>query len=150
MFSLRLGEKQKMKQKLPLLIFLLLLLAALPAAAAEAEPAAAETVTCRDHGTKYNCAPLPAWSVGEKGTCRPEMRGRCGKRRGDWYGASQPVATAAAARSLLQNYFAGEGYTVSEVSEKRWGFRADVIDSNGKVIDHVMIDKRTGRIRSLN
>lgn len=41
-------------------------------------------------------------------------------------------------------------YAVSEIMEKKWGFRANILDKNGSVIDRVMIDKRTGRIRSLN
>ena len=78
------------------------------------------------------------------------MRGRCGKRRGDWYGASQPVVSAVEARALLQNYFTGQEYSVSGVTEKKWGFRAEIFDKDGKMIDRVMIDKRSGRIRSLD
>ena len=77
------------------------------------------------------------------------MRGRCGKRRGDWYGASQPVTSAAEAERLLGNFFAGQEYSVSAVTEKKWGFTADIRDKDKKVIDQVMIDKRSGRIRSL-
>jgi len=101
------------------------------------------------NSNKMDCDAGPAWCRSEGTTCRPEMRGRCGKRRGDWYGARQPVATATEARGLLLDYFAGQGYTVSEVTEKRWGFRADVLDKDGNVIDRVMIDRRSGRIRSL-
>jgi hypothetical protein len=78
------------------------------------------------------------------------MRGRCGKRRGDWYGARQPVANAAEAQKLLVNYFSDQGYAVSEMTEQIWGFRALIVDKNGKAVDVVMIDKRSGRIRSLN
>lgn len=138
-----------MKQILPLLLFLLIL-TELPVAAAQTEHSSAETGTDQNHDEKHEFASPPLICNGEKGTCTPEMRGRCGKRRGDWYGARQPVATATDARVLLQNYYAGQGYTVSEVSEKKWGFRATVFDSNGMVIDRVMIDKRSGRIRSLN
>lgn len=89
------------------------------------------------------------WCKSGGATCKPDMRGRCGKRRGDWYGARQPVADVSEARELLQNYFSGQGYTISGVIEKRWGFRAGIIDKDGNVIDRVMIDKRSGRIRSL-
>lgn len=134
-----------MKLVLPLLLGLLFLTA--PAVIA------AQTEIGAGHGRmqrgKMDCETGPAWCKNEDGTCRTEMRGRCGKRRGDWYGASQPVATAGEARRLLLNYFAGQGYTVSEPVEKKWGFKAEIIDTSGKIIDRVMIDKRTGRIRSL-
>ncbi len=138
-----------MKQYLPLLLCLLLF-AAGPAAAAQAGEQAGEAKNFRPHGGKMDCDTGPAWCKSEEGSCNPEMRGRCGKRRGDWYGARQPVADATEARRLLLNYYTGLEYTVSEVVEKKWGFRAEIIDKNGKVVDRVMIDKRSGRIRSLD
>lgn len=137
-----------MKLLLPLL--LCMLLAAGSAVASPSELQAGEDKNCRMHNGKAGCEPGPGWCKSGEGACSPEMRGRCGKRRGDWYGASQPVSTAAEARGLLQSYFAGQEYTVSEVSEKRWGFRAEIRDRNGKVVDRVMIDKRSGRIRSID
>jgi hypothetical protein len=137
-----------MKLLLPLLLCMLLLSAG-SVVASPAEVQTGEDKNCRMHNGKTDCEPGPAWCKSGEGACRPEMRGRCGKRRGDWYGASQPVATAAEARGLLQSYFAGQEYTVSEVSEKKWGFRAEIRDRNGKVVDRVMIDKRSGRIRSI-
>lgn len=108
-----------------------------------------EAEICQAHGGKMDRGDGPAWCNSGGETCRPEMRGRCGKRRGDWYGARQPVADAAEARRLLLNYFAGQNYSVSEVIEKKWGFKAKIHDKNGTVVDRVLIDKRTGRIRSL-
>jgi hypothetical protein len=95
-------------------------------------------------------ATAPAWCKSREGLCDPEMRGRCGKQRGDWYGASQPVANVEEARELLQSFFTGKEYHVSEITEKKWGFKADILDKNGTVVDRVMIDKRSGRIRSLD
>lgn len=104
----------------------------------------------KSHGEGSDCGSGPAWCKKEGATCSPEMHGRCGKRRGDWYGASQPVANAATAHAYLLNYFSGQGYTVSDVTENKWGYRAEVIDQSGTIIDRVMIDKRSGRIRSIN
>jgi len=140
-----------------LLPFLLCLLAAVarPAAAAPAAPAAPAEVhadtakNCRTHDRKMDCESGPDWCKKGDGSCSPEMRGRCGKRRGDWYGARQPVHTSQEARGLLQNYFTGQAYAVSGVTENRWGFTAEIVDKSGKVIDKVMIDKRSGRIRSI-
>ena len=111
----------------------------------------AETGIGRNAVIGKNCdASGPEWCKMGEGSCSPEMRGRCGKRRGDWYGARQPVATAAEAQKLLSDYYNGHGNTVSEMSEQKWGFRAVIVDKDGKTIDLVMIDKRSGRIRSLN
>ena len=137
-----------MKHFLPLVLGLLWL-ASQPLAAAQAAGGISEAENCRKHDMKSDCDGGPARCNNGEGTCSPEMRGRCGKRRGDWYGASQPVASATEARGLLSNYFTGQGYSVSDITEKKWGFRAEILDKDGKVIDRVMIDKRSGRIRSL-
>jgi hypothetical protein len=137
-----------MKLLLPL-ILCMLLLEAVPVLALQATENAGKAKICRLSSNKMDCAAGDAWCKSEEATCRPEMRGRCGKRQGDWYGARQPVADVSEARGLLQNYFSGRGYTVSGITEKRWGFRAEILDKDGKVVDRVMIDKRSGRIRSL-
>ena len=133
-----------MRHYLPLLL-VVLLLAAETVAAAQAESGA----NCRKQDGKMDCDAGPVWCTSDNVTCSPEMRGRCGKRRGDWYGARQPVADAAEARGLLLSYFSGKEYAVSGVVEKKWGFRADILDKEGRVVDRVMIDRRSGRIRSL-
>ena len=109
-----------------------------------------EGKNCQTHVGKADCNEEPSWCKNREGSCSPEMRGKCGKRRGDWYGASQPVATALEARTLLLSHFTGQEFSVSGVIEKKWGFRAEILDKDGKIIDRVMIDKRSGRIRSLD
>ena len=104
---------------------------------------------CRTHAGKADCTEGSSWCKSREGSCSPEMRGKCGKRRGDWYGARQPVTSAAEAGRLLSNYFAGQEYSVAGVTEKKWGFKAIILDKDRKVVDQVMIDKRSGRIRSL-
>jgi hypothetical protein len=141
-----------MKMKCLLALLLLLLLISAPQVSSARAVAAADAAKpCRVHDGKSDCTQDPSWCKSREGSCSPEMRGRCGKRRGDWYGARQPVSSAAEARKLLLSYFTGQEYTVSEVSEKKWGFRADILDRDRKIIiDRVMIDKRSGRIRSLD
>lgn len=134
---------------LPSLLLCLLALITQPAVAAQVMLHADEGKVCRAGSNKKVCDVTSAGYTSEEVTCKPEMRGRCGKRKGDWYGARQPVANEAEARTLLLNYFAAQGYTVSELAERRWGFRADVLNKDGKIVDRVMIDKRSGRIRSL-
>lgn len=138
----------KMKQYLSLMLCLLLFTAG-NAQADKSGGRMGEADNCQAHGGKMGRGDGPAWCNSGGETCRPEMRGRCGKRRGDWYGARQPVADATEAHRLLQNYFDGQKYSVSEVIEKKWGFKAEILDKSGTVVDRVLIDKRTGRIRSL-
>jgi len=108
-----------------------------------------EGKNCQTHIGKSDCNGGLSWCKDREGSCSPEMRGKCGKRRGDWYGARQPVSSVAEAERLLSNYYAGQEYSVSGVTEKKWGFKAVILDKDKKVIDQVMIDKRSGRIRSL-
>lgn len=132
------------------LLLCITLFAAGPAVAEKAGHPGDASEPCRTSGGNRDCVSGPGWCKSEQAACNPEMRGRCGKRKGDWYGARQPVATAAEAQTLLKNYFSGQGYSVANVTEKKWGFRADILDRNGVVADRVMIDKRSGRIRSLD
>lgn len=132
-----------------LLLLSLLLFATGFTPESQAAESVGEAGACQNHGGKAGCDGVRGWYRNGDVTCRPEMRGRCGKRRGDLYGARQPVTDATEARKLLLQYFAGQEYTVSEVTDRRWGFKAEIIDKDGKVVDRVMIDKRSGRIRSL-
>ncbi len=81
--------------------------------------------------------------------CNLEKRGWCGKRKGDWYGARRPVNSLDDARKQLVRYYSSQQKTVAELAEKPWRFEADLLDNCGKVVDRVMIDKRSGRIRSI-
>jgi len=85
----------------------------------------------------------------ETGQCNLEKRGWCGKRKGDWYGARRPVTSLEDARKQLAKYFSGRQMTVAEVADRPWRFEADVLDNCGKIVDRVMIDKRSGRVRSI-
>lgn len=133
-----------------LLLLSTLWLAPLPVLAAQSENGTVEIIKLRTQCINMDCDTSSERCKSEEVTCKSEMHGRCGKRKGDWYGASQPVANEGEARTLLLNYFTGQGYTVSELKEKKWGYKAEVINKEGKVVDCVMIDKRSGRIRSLN
>lgn len=91
------------------------------------------------------CCNLPKGNA----ECEVHKRGRCGKRKGDCYGMRNPVQSADEARIRLLEYFADRKLQISEISEKKWRFEAELLDSTGKVVDRVMIDKRSGRVRSL-
>lgn len=82
------------------------------------------------------------------GECRP-YGGYCRNRRQGWYGSRREVRTEEEARVLLSEYFAGSRASVGTLQERETYFEADVINPRGKVVDRVIIDKRSGRIRSI-
>ena len=66
------------------------------------------------------------------------------------YGARKPVRTIKEAEKILKEYFSKyEDVKVGKVKEKEWYFEADIKDKNNNLIDVVIVDKRTGRIRSI-
>jgi len=73
--------------------------------------------------------------------------------RGDkWgrYGARRVVRTPVEARDILEKFFMSRrGIKVGRIRERAWFFEAEIINKKGIVIDSVLIDKRTGRIRSI-
>lgn len=67
-----------------------------------------------------------------------------------WYGAKKRVKTINEAEKILKEYFSKyEDIKIGRVKERRRFFEADIKDRNDNLIDVVIIDKRTGRIRSI-
>ena len=77
-----------------------------------------------------------------------DERGDGGSREGA-YGEKKEVLTAGDAERALRQYFAKKNVTIGEISEKDLYFEAEIRDKDNKVIDKVIVDKRTGRIRSI-
>jgi hypothetical protein len=65
------------------------------------------------------------------------------------YGEKQEIATAGDARKVLKRHFAGKDVIIGEVVEQELYFEAEVMDKKKTVIDKVIVDKRTGRVRSI-
>ncbi|MCL4536282.1 MAG: hypothetical protein M1610_01625 [Nitrospirae bacterium] len=65
------------------------------------------------------------------------------------YGARKPVRTAKEAKKILQEYFKNEPIVIGNIKEREYFFEADIKDKNNNLIDVVIVDKRTGRIRSI-
>jgi len=68
---------------------------------------------------------------------------------GDGYGEKTRVTTKQAAKEILRDYFSKKNVTIGEIRDKDIYFEADILDRSGKIIDKVVVDKRTGRIRSI-
>ena len=64
------------------------------------------------------------------------------------YGEKRPVTTLEDARKVLAEYFAKKDVRIGEIREHELFFEAEIRDKNDNLVDKVIVDKRTGRIRS--
>jgi hypothetical protein len=94
---------------------------------------------CRDAGL---AGPSPAYAA-------EQNEGPYGGSGGGTYGEKQRVGTKDDANRVLREYFSKKDVTIGEIREKQYYFEADILDKNGKLVDKVIVDKRTGRIRSI-
>ncbi len=67
------------------------------------------------------------------------------------YGARKMVKTADEAKRIIEAYFSnsGQAVQVGNIGERKWFYFAEVTNSEGKIIDKLIVDKRSGRIRSI-
>jgi len=93
--------------------------------------------------------PGHGWHGGGQGAGRSPYGAYCPKRHADKYGARQPVQTATEARQRLLQFFGADEVTIRNLEEYPRHFKADIINKNGKLLDTVIIDRRSGRIRSI-
>lgn len=82
-------------------------------------------------------------------SCCSPLGGYCKGSQWGWYGARRIVKTAADAENIIRGFFLPVRVSVANVREKPAFFEAEVRDRNNAVIDMVIVDKRTGRIRSI-
>ncbi len=67
-----------------------------------------------------------------------------------WYGAKRIVKTPVEANEIIvQFYVPQRGIRIRRVIESPLFYQAEIINSKGVLVDMVIIDKRTGRIRSI-
>jgi hypothetical protein len=65
------------------------------------------------------------------------------------YGEKKAVTTKEEALKSLKEYFGKRDVRIGEIAEKEFYFEAEIRDRNNALIDKVIVDKRTGRIRSI-
>jgi hypothetical protein len=93
----------------------------------------------------------PAPSFSEPRCMWREQRpygGYCMGPRWGWYGARQPVKTVEDARKHLEKFFEGKDVSVGQITDRGFFFSAEIKDRANIVVDSVIVNKRTGRIRS--
>lgn len=82
--------------------------------------------------------------------CQPTYGKYCCDSKWGWYGAKKVVRTTSDAKDILLRFFATySDIKVGMIKERGSFFEAEITDETGEVIDLVIIDKRTGRIRSI-
>jgi hypothetical protein len=64
------------------------------------------------------------------------------------YGEKRPVTTVEEARKALTEYFKKKDVKIGEIREQELFFEAEIRDKGNNLVDKVIVDKRTGRIRS--
>jgi len=74
--------------------------------------------------------------------------GYCPGSRWGWYGAKRMVRTSEEAGLILREYFPAD-IKIGLIRERKWFFEAEILDKNNRLIDIVIVNKRTGRIRSI-
>jgi hypothetical protein len=65
------------------------------------------------------------------------------------YGERKAVSNSQQARRLLKDYYGGRDVRIGDIRERELFFEAEIRDRRGALVDKVIIDKRTGRIRSM-
>jgi hypothetical protein len=68
---------------------------------------------------------------------------------GRGYGQRKAVSNSQEARRLLKDHYSRRDVKIGDVRERELFFEADMRDRRGILVDKVIIDKRTGRIRSM-
>jgi hypothetical protein len=81
--------------------------------------------------------------------CNKAYGGYCNNQRWGWYGARKSVQSVEEARRDLTEYYADSGARVGKIIEKSAYFEAEILDKDKKLMDRVVIHKRSGRIRSI-
>ena len=72
-----------------------------------------------------------------------------GSSEGGKYGEKRAVSSKDEARGALREYFSKRNVRVGKITERQLYFEAEITGKNNEVVDVVIIDKRTGRIRSI-
>jgi len=74
--------------------------------------------------------------------------GYCKGPRWGWYGAGRQVKTEEEVRELVTEFLDETDLVTGEIQERETYYEIEVKDEGGEVIDLLIVDKRTCRIRS--
>jgi hypothetical protein len=95
-----------------------------------------------DHGPGYSRgAPGPGFYRGQPFSPYGGPHGGYGERRA--------VRSRGDAQRMLNDYYMRRSMRIGPIREDRFYYEADILDRNNRFMDRVIIDKRSGRIRSV-
>ncbi len=67
-----------------------------------------------------------------------------------WYGAPREVRTPVEAKEIIEQFlYHDKGIKIVRMREKAHFYIAEIMNSKGELVDLILIDKRSGRIRSM-
>jgi hypothetical protein len=79
----------------------------------------------------------------------PAERSPYGSTNEGLYGQRRVVLSKEDARRILKQYFFRRNVKIGAIRERKFYFEAEIRDNKGDLLDIVLIDKRTGRIRTI-
>jgi len=86
----------------------------------------------------------------EKVECQPVYGQYWRSYKWGWYGARREVKTMVEAREIIEQLLPQDrGIRVVRMREMPQFYIAEIMNNNGVLVDLILIDKRTGRIRSM-
>ena len=74
--------------------------------------------------------------------------GYCKGPRWGWYGAGRQVKTVEEVKELVTDFLGDTDLSTGEIQERETYFEVEIKDEGGEIIDLLIVDKRTCRIRS--
>jgi len=93
----------------------------------------------------------PEYNRGDRGQrfYRTQPFSPYGGPQRDGYGERRAVQSRGDAQRMLNDYYMRRSMRIGPIRENRFYYEADILDRNNRFIDRVIIDKRSGRIRSI-
>jgi hypothetical protein len=74
--------------------------------------------------------------------------GYCKGPKWGWYGAGRSVRTEKEVRELVAEFLKETELTAGQVRDEKTYFEVEIKDGDGEVVDLLIVDKRTCRMRS--
>jgi hypothetical protein len=74
--------------------------------------------------------------------------GYCKGPKWGWYGAKRSISTVHEARELVTEFLGDTDLSTGEIQDRPTYYEVEIKDEAGEVIDLLIVDKRTCRIRS--
>ena len=81
---------------------------------------------------------------------RVPFGGYCTGPEWGWYGAGMAVKSVEEARKIVQAYYSKDDIKIGGIRDLEYFYEVEIKDRKGALIDVIIVDKRTGRIRTIN